>query len=389
MPKGTRILIIDFTNYEDYPIGGYLSFARSLMEAFGSDLALSGITTSVKDPVGKWFKKEIEGTEYDFFAMARYTNSKTMHVIPDRLANYLLFRYYHKEISKIKINNLFIQRQELLIAIPKSTYNICFCFAGLENPLSISKYWYAHPFSGKFESTFFKRLGYVNTILASGNDNEIREMITRSKDNVSISSVIKFPTRINTGIFKPINKIDARKKLGLPADGIIVITTGRLAPLKGWKFMIDSYCLFKKEINNSKFYFIGEGEDYDRIKAYISDLKLHNEVILEGRKSSDEVALFLNASDLFIMASQKEGWSTSLMEAIACGVPACVTNFSSADDIILSGKNGYIIHDRNENNFVKGMVRALSLPRPVENESVLRFATSRLKEDLLKYWKLT
>ena len=62
MGEKERILIIEFTNYEDYPIGGYLSFARSLMKSFGNSLAIAGITTSNEDPVGIWFKKEIDGS---------------------------------------------------------------------------------------------------------------------------------------------------------------------------------------------------------------------------------------------------------------------------------------------------------------------------------------
>jgi hypothetical protein len=67
MDTKKRILIIDFCNYQDYPIGGYLSFAKILMETFGNDLALVGITTQISDPVGKWFKKVINGFNYDFF----------------------------------------------------------------------------------------------------------------------------------------------------------------------------------------------------------------------------------------------------------------------------------------------------------------------------------
>ncbi len=90
MAEVKRILIIDFTNYEDYPVGGYLSFARNLMFSFGPSLALVGITTSNEDPVGRWYRKTIDGTFYDFFAIARYNKAKTKHVIPDRLASYCL-----------------------------------------------------------------------------------------------------------------------------------------------------------------------------------------------------------------------------------------------------------------------------------------------------------
>ena len=137
-----RILIIDFSNYEDFPIGGYLTFARNMISSFGSDLALAGITTSRNDPVGRWFKKKINNVEFDFFAMARYDSTKTKKIIPDRLVNYLLIKYYRKRILDIGINNIFLQRQESLLALSDCKRNICYSFAGLDNPLVNSKYSY-------------------------------------------------------------------------------------------------------------------------------------------------------------------------------------------------------------------------------------------------------
>lgn len=389
MDTQKRILIIDFCNYEDYPIGGYLSFAKNLMESFGNDLALVGITTQDTDPVGKWFKKDINGFYYDFFAIARYDKLKTKHLIPDRLVSFLLVKYYKKRIFKIDIKNIFIQRQEIILSLVDSKFNnSCFCFAGLENPLYISKYRNARPIANLFERYFFKRLKYVKTILASGDENAINEMIIRSEGRIIKGSVIKFPTRINTDIFKPLNKLEARKELNLSKTATIIITTGRLALIKGWKFMIDSYVLFEKEIPDSLLYFIGEGEDFKKIKDYISLNNLTEKVILAGKKKSQEIALFLNASDLFIMGSYKEGWSTSLSEAVACGIPACVTNFSSAKEIILEGINGFVIDKHNEDLFVQGMFKAMKISRPVYNDNVEAYSSDKLKVDLLNIWEL-
>lgn len=383
------MLVIDFCNYQDYPIGGYLSFAKNLMESFGNDLALVGITTQDTDPVGKWFQKNINGFHYHFFAIARFDKSKTKHLIPDRLVSFLLVKYYKKQILKIDIKSIFIQRQEILLAIadPKRK-NICFRFAGLENPLHISKYRYARPFANLFERYFFMRLKDVKTILASGGESAINEMIIRSSGRINRGSVIMFPTRINTNIFKPLNKLEARQKLNVSNTTTIIITTGRLALIKGWKFMIDCFILFKKKVSNSLLYFIGEGEDLRKMQDYISLSNLTEEVILVGKKKAEEIALFLNVSDLFIMGSYKEGWSTSLSEAIACGIPACVTNFSSAKEIIKEGENGFVIDKRDENLFVQGMFKALKISRPVYNGNVNAYSTDKLKEDLLKLWKL-
>jgi len=389
MAGDNRIMIIDFTNYEDYPIGGYLSFARNLMVSFGSSMALVGITTSYEDPLGKWFKKNINGTVFDFFAIARYKKSKTKHKIPDRLVSFCLVRNYLKRIRKIKIDNVFLQRQEILLAVKDRFGNICFCFAGLENPISISKYKYALYFSELFERLFFKRLTKVNTILASGDDNSIRDMITRSKEVLDDFRVIKFPSRIDIEIFKPLDRNEIRQRLGFSPGITIIVTTGRLASIKGWKFMIDCYKLFRSIFEDSLFYFIGEGEDYHTILKYLSDNDLTDHIILSGKKSQSEVAMFLNAADLYIMGSYKEGWSTSLMEAIACGTPACVTDFSSASEIIVEGENGFVVRERSEDLFVEAMIKSVRLPRPVKNDNILRYAADRLKEELLRCWKLS
>ena len=103
-------------------------------------------------------------------------------------------KYYKTRILKIDIKNIFIQRQEILLSISGSHYrNICYCFAGLENPLDISKYQYARPIANLFERYFFNRLKFVKAILASGDDNAINEMILRSNGKVSKLSIIKFP----------------------------------------------------------------------------------------------------------------------------------------------------------------------------------------------------
>lgn len=389
MNEGARILIVDFTNFEDYPIGGYLTFARNMIEAFGTRLAMVGITTSSDDPVGKWFKKHIDGKAYDFFALARYKKSKTRHFIPDRLATYFLVKIFNRKISQIHINNVFLQRQEMLLAISTGSGNICFSFAGMENPLAISKYWYGKLFAKSFEKLFFRKLGRASVILARGDDIAIADVIKRSGGKILPGTVIKFPTRINTEIFRPMSKEETRAKLDLPLTSVIVVTTGRLAEFKGWRFMVDCFGDFCHKVPDSKLYFIGEGEDYNEIKAYISDCNIEQYVMLAGKKSQPEIAMYLNASDLFIMGSFKEGWSTSLMEAIACGVPSCVTDFSSSGDIIINGENGYVVGAHDKTLFVGCMLKAMELKRPVKNDHIVRYSTRNLQGDILKYWHLS
>ncbi len=387
--ENKKILFVDYCNYEDYPIGGHLSWAKNMLSAFGNELSLVGITTDLREPVGKWFRKSLNGVEYDFFALKRYNKYKTKHILPDRLVSFFLLRLYRKRILLINLQNVFIQRHEILPAVMNFGFsNICYRFPGLESPLSISKYWFGKYLSKSFDKMFFNCLREVKIILASGDEEAIMDMITRSNGAISENSVIKFPTRIDTDIFRPVDMLSARKLLNLPQNTIIVVTTGRLAQLKGWKFMIDCFTLFQKKYKQSMMYFVGGGEDFNSIKEYILINGLNDIVILTGEKSREEISLYLNSADLFIMGSYKEGWSTSLSEAVACGVPSCVTAFSSAKEIIDEGKTGFVIEERKEDIFVQAMINSFHLPRPVDNEKIRLYSTGMLKKDLLRYWKL-
>lgn len=389
MPDKQTILMIDFTNYVDYPIGGFLSFSRNMLSSFGSQMALVGITTDKNEPVGSLFEKRIDDTVYNFFAFARYSKLRTRHIIPDRIACFVLLRYYKKKITCRGYKNVFIQRQEILPAVKHFGYkNICYRFPGVENPLTISKYPGGKYFHKHFDKVFFASLNKVRLILAAADQAAIGEMILRSKNSITSDSVVQFPTRINTDIYKPVDKRDALRKLNIPESSCIITTTGRLAALKGWKFMVDCFFLFSRVFPDSMFYIIGTGEDYQALTDYLTEKKLTGRVILTGRKQPEEISLYLNACDLFIMGSYKEGWSTSLSEAIACGIPACVTSFSSARDIIVDGKNGYVIEEHNEDLFVQGMLKALKIKRPVYNENILRYSTKLLKKALLDLWEL-
>ncbi len=69
-----KILLIEICNFTDYPIGGYLSFAKQMLTAFGNQLALVGLATDDM-PVGEWVKREIDGVVYDYFAITKAVNS--------------------------------------------------------------------------------------------------------------------------------------------------------------------------------------------------------------------------------------------------------------------------------------------------------------------------
>lgn len=387
-----RILLIELCNYEDYPLGGHLSFAKQLIKAFGNELALVGITTDDKIPVGCWTKRIIEGIEYDYFSVKKIYPSPKKSIIPGRIKAYFSAKRYRKEILAYGSTNIIIQTPEVFFNFKNhKNLNICLRLPGLGNPLRISRYAYGKIFARFYENSFFKAINKANILLAAADNEAMNDFIKRGKNKFDQNKLKQFPTRFDDSIFNIRNKEQSKQLIGVNPNSLLVVTSGRLNYFKGWKFMINSFALFKENKANAILTFMGDGEDRNKIEKYIKDKNLTDSIFLTGRVDHETLSNYLNAADLFIMGSYAEGWSTSLVEAVACATPICTTNYSSAKELVQDGKNGFVLNNRDEMDFSQKMKEAVSLP---ENglfetaQEIKRFAVSNLKRELLSNWEI-
>jgi glycosyltransferase involved in cell wall biosynthesis len=389
--KSKKILVIEICDYNSYPIGGYLSFAKQLLTAFGDQLVLVGLSTD-DTPVGVWVKKEINNVTYDFFAVRKSNISNKKSIIPGRLKSYFAVRKYRKEIFKHGIENVFVQTPEVLFAIHQiNSINLCTRIPGVENPLSISRYWYGKYFAKFFDILFFHALRKSNTILASADKFAIIDFLKRGNNVLHSERVIQFPTRVDTKIFQPVKKELARDILGINSSKLVIVTTGRLSALKGWKFMLESYIEFLLDYPDSIFIFLGDGEDRPKIQEFIKNKNIQHNVQLAGRLSHEKLALYLNASDVYVMGSFIEGWATSLVEAVACAIPVVCTNFSSAKELVEDGYNGFVIETHVKKIFSNAIKECLKIPQQnliEKSDEMQKYASSSLENSILEHWEL-
>lgn len=381
-----KILVIDNVNYTDYPTGGIMNFYRNMLQAFGNNLLLAGISTDEETPTGKWIKKNIEGVEYDYYSMAYIKKDSAKPLIPERIKNLVHVRKHIKRIlSRNDFDIIFTQTPEVMFSIPDKYLDItCNYLPGVGSPIKISRYPWARKFAGFYDRFIqMPKASKAKWLIAAADQNAREKFAERSRGLIKAERIIQFPTRYNENYYHIYNDSETNKN----KDCISFITVGRLGWFKGWKFMIDSFKVFHDEQPKSKLFFIGDGEDEAKIRKYITELNLEEYVILLGKKHPKEIGKLLNSSDVFIMGSMAEGWSTTLVEACACGIPCVVTNFSSAKEMIKNGINGFVIEDRDIDNFALCMNKALDIKRDriIEyNKRYTKYALCNLKDDLLK-----
>lgn len=384
-----KLLVIDAVNYVDYPTGGILSYYRTMLPPFGNDLILVGIDTEGKMPVGRWTKRTIMGVEYDYYTIAHVVPNAKRPIIPDRItATYIIWKHLKNILQTApQYDYIFTQSPEALSLIPKDLMKkVCFVSAGMGNPLSISRYTWARCLAKAYDKFYhMPKVSKVRWHLAASDRESMEEFARRSGGLVKADDIISFPTRYNDEYFMIKSQSECRERVGFSEDVRLFVTVGRLNWFKGWKLMLDAFLKYFRRDANSVLLFIGDGEEEQNIRTAADDAGIGDKVQLVGKKAPCEIADYLNAADVFVMGSFEEGWSTTLVEACACGVPCVVTNFSSSKEMVQDGENGYVVMNRNPEVFAARMSDCLNLDRAQVRVYDMRFsylAQSKMKEEL-------
>ena len=133
---------------------------------------------------------------------------------------------------------------------------------------------------------------------------------------------------------------EIRKAYNIEKD-IVFITVASLSARKGHSFLIESLRDIKDMGYSFKCFFAGDGPLKESLKLKVKGLKLEDRIIFLG--NVENVADYLNASDVFILPSFIEGLSIALMEAMLKGRPCIVTDVGSNSKLIKTGFNGTVV----------------------------------------------
>ena len=148
--------------------------------------------------------------------------------------------------------------------------------------------------------------------------------------------------------------------------------------------------IFSKIDNkNSNLYIIGDGKEFNKLNELVCELKLNKRVHMLGYLNKDDIEKYMLKSSVFLMASISEGLPMVLLEAMSYGIP-CVAyeTDSGTSDIIDNDKNGYIIKNRNEKEYIEKINILISDSKKLKEFSTNAIEKAKVfsKEEILKIW---
>ncbi len=140
---------------------------------------------------------------------------------------------------------------------------------------------------------------------------------------------------VNHDRFKPINQQYCRDQCGLKQNLRIILYVGNLLNTKGCLDLVESFSLVKQQIPDVILLYVGKGDDCAKNISKLATQRGINEAVhILGTKTHDEIAIWMNASNIVVLPSYNEGVPNVLLEAMACGVPVVATNVGGIPEVV-------------------------------------------------------
>jgi glycosyltransferase involved in cell wall biosynthesis len=155
---------------------------------------------------------------------------------------------------------------------------------------------------------------------------------------VPASRIIQMTNGVDTRYFKPVTntaeKRALRRQLDLPQDVPLLIYTGGITPRKNLGFLVEALAEVHKTQAQTMLVIVGPCKAKNReyrgqVQDQIEALGLNAFVQWVDEVPYLELAPYLMVSDVFVFASIQEGQPSSPLEALACGLPVVVMNYTT------------------------------------------------------------
>jgi len=198
----------------------------------------------------------------------------------------------------------------------------------------------------------------------------------------------KVTTIPNGVVTPPPPNADRRQQLhrqwNLPENARVVAHVGRLAKQKRLHDLMWAFQAFQQLSDNTYFVIAGDGPE----RSYLEDLAIRYtcDHLVRFVGHQPDGALLMDGIDLFWLGSDFEGMSNSLMEAMAAGVPAVVSDIPANRELVIPGVTGELFPIGNKTAVAQLSYRILNQSEIYErlsNASMERMKTHFHVDDMV------
>lgn len=170
--------------------------------------------------------------------------------------------------------------------------------------------------------------------------------VTRSRAvayGMEVGCTAVFPWGVDLAHFKPQQKRAGPRKARKAA--FVLFCNRSWEPRYGVDVLARAFVRVAEKRPDVTLLLLGEGSQAQDIRQILSSGAMAQRVQFAGHVSQTELPRWYGMADLYISPSHVDGSSVSLMEALACGLPALVSDIQANKEWVADGVNGWLFPD--------------------------------------------
>jgi len=135
-----------------------------------------------------------------------------------------------------------------------------------------------------------------------------------------------------------------RRELMLEGSGPVIGVVARFVEQKGHLYLLEAAREVVREFPDVRFLLLGDGPMRDVLVERTEEYGLRNNMLFAGIRH--DMAEAYSLMDISVLASLAEGFSITVLESMASGLPVVVTDVGGNSEIVVEGENGYLTPPR-------------------------------------------
>jgi glycosyltransferase involved in cell wall biosynthesis len=184
------------------------------------------------------------------------------------------------------------------------------------------------------DQILYKYLDYM-TVVSEKLKNDLNSIYRLKPNRIKIIRNAIQPTIMSE------DKNSSRKIYGMSIQFFNIGIVGRLVPVKNHRMILEAVSILIQNNFPVRLWIVGSGELQEDLFNYTQKLGIEEAVIFMGSRT--DVPRILNALDLFILCSNSEGLSVTLLEAMSAGLPIIATNVGGNSEVIQHEETGLLV----------------------------------------------
>ena len=155
------------------------------------------------------------------------------------------------------------------------------------------------------------------------------------------------PNAVDRRTFRLGDREEARRTVGISPADRLVVCVGMLVAGKGQHHLVEAIAKLRTKDPHLRLALVGGGAHEPGYPAFlrkrIGELGMENAVQFAGSQPPETVALWLQAADVFALATYDEGCCNAILEALACGLPVVTTPAGDNEILVAPPRRGLIV----------------------------------------------